>query len=54
MVGEDGDAERARDLACPGRIAVDDPDEAHAGERGVLLGVKPAEVADADDRRAQL
>ena len=44
----------ARDAAAALGIAVANADELHAVERTVLLCVKPAEVADADDRCAEL
>ena len=43
-----------RDAAAALGIAVANADELDVVERAVLLRVKPAEIADADDRRAEL
>ena len=43
-----------RDAPAALGIAVANADELDVVERAVLLRVKPAEIADADDRRAEL
>ncbi len=53
VIGERARAEgrRHRGRAC--RIAIDHRDQIRLGQGGVLLGMEPAEMPDADDRSAQ-
>src|SRR5262249_22754483 len=49
MIGERRGAERARDGAGAPSVGIDHGDELGAGMRRVLLGMEPAEIADAHD-----
>ena len=54
MVREKARREAVGDRAARGLVEVADADEIDLVERPVLLGVKATEVADANNRRAEL